>query len=152
MNYSYNRAHDDAQRQARRHALDLQWAKERRRQHDRDLARARRLLATKPLVLAQKTVLVAVLLLALVAAGLWLVEDAPIAGYWKDDLLWLGLTLTVGILIGALVSLLRIHSRREAAQKLVRAHPVKRVHTQYHIEQSTHSFVAARAEVFSTRG
>jgi hypothetical protein len=152
VNYSYNRAHDDAQRQARRHALDVQWAKERRRRHDRELARARRLLATKPLVLAQKTVLVAVLLLAVIAAGAWLVEDARIAGYWKDDLLWLALIATVGVLVGTLVSLVRIHGRREAALKLVRAHPVKRVHTQYHIEQSAHSWVAARAEVFSTRG
>ena len=151
MNYSYNIAHDDAQLRARRHALDVQWAKERRRKHDRDLARARQLLATKPIVLAGRTIAVSVGLLAVIAAGVWLIQDARIPALWASDLLWLALTLTVGVLIGTLVSLVRIHSRRAAAEKLVRAHPAKKVHTQYHIEQSAHRFVAARAEVFSTR-
>ena len=152
MNHSYNRAHDEAQRRARRHALDLQWAKERRRRHDRELARARRLLAIRPLVLAQKTVFVAIGLLAVIAAGVWFVRDAGIPNVWTTDILWLALALMIAVLIGTLVSLVRIHSRREAAQKLVRAHPEKKVRTQYHIEQSTHSFVSARAEVYSTRG
>ncbi len=152
MNYSYNRAHDDAQRLARRHALDLQWAKERRRQQDRELARARRLLDAKPIVLAQKTVLASAVLLIVVGAGAWLVEGAGLPAVLTADTLWLALGTTVGVLIGTLVSLVRIRSRRSAAQKLVRAHPVRKVHTQYHIEQSTHRFVAARAEVFLTRG
>ncbi len=152
MNYSYNIAHDDAQRQARRHALDVQWAKERRRQHDRELARARLLLASKPIALAQKTVLIAATMLVVIGSGVWLVQDAGLPAVVTADTLWLALGVTVAVLIAALASLVRIHSRREAALKLVRAHPVKKVHTQYHVEQSTHRWVAARAEVFITRG
>ena len=55
---SYNPAHDKAQLLARRHERDLHWAKERRRQHEREAAEARATLAARPLRLARACELV----------------------------------------------------------------------------------------------
>ncbi|MGH1525221.1 hypothetical protein ACRAWC_14730 [Leifsonia sp. L25] len=66
---SYDRAHDDAQRLARRHERDLHWAKERRRQQEREIVAASALLASSPWALARRTVLVSGSLLAVVAVA-----------------------------------------------------------------------------------
>ena len=75
-NYAYNRAHDEAHRLARRHERDLHWAKERRRQHERQIGEALLLVATKPLVLARKTLLITALLLLVIVGGQWFVQNA----------------------------------------------------------------------------
>ena len=113
--YTYNRAHDDAHLLARRHERDLQWAKERRRQHERELGEARLLLATKPVALAAKTITVTVLVLLAIAGADWFVQSVqpprrvdahhPVRGAGPGR----------RRSRGALVSLRRLSARRSAA-------------------------------------
>ena len=73
---AYDRAHDDAQRLARRHERDLHWAKERRRQQEREIAEAAALLAIPALTLARRTLVVSAVLLALTGFALDLAFNA----------------------------------------------------------------------------
>jgi len=73
---AYDRAHDDAQRLARRHERDLHWAKERRRQQEREIAEAAALLAIPALTLARRTLVVSAVLLALTGVALDLAFNA----------------------------------------------------------------------------
>ncbi|RDV46014.1 hypothetical protein DOE76_04305, partial [Leifsonia sp. ku-ls] len=67
---TYNHAHDRAQLLARRHERDLHWAKERRRQQEREAAEARALLAVSPLRLARAALWTTAAALA-ATAGAW---------------------------------------------------------------------------------
>ena len=69
--HAYDRAHDAAQRLNRRHERDLHWAKERRRQQEREIAEATELLATSRFALVGTAIVVDVVLLAAIGAGLW---------------------------------------------------------------------------------
>jgi hypothetical protein len=150
-NYAYNRAHDDANRLARRHERDLQWAKERRRQQEREIGEALLLVATKPLTLARKTVLRSLALLVVIVGGDWFVESTGILADWMQVIHWVAVALIVAVLVGALVSLLKLKARLGAARTLLRANGARLAHTQYHINESVHLFVDSRVEVHNTR-
>jgi hypothetical protein len=150
-NYAYNRAHDDANRLARRHERDLQWAKERRRKQERELGEALLLVATRPLTLARKTVLRSLALLVVIVGGDWFVESA---GIFPDRMLvihWVAVALIVAVLLAALVSLTKLKARLGAARTLLRTNQARLAHTQYHINESVHLFVDSRVEVHNTR-
>ncbi len=149
--YTYNRAHDDAHLLARRHERDLQWAKERRRQHERELGEARLLLATKPIALAAKTITITVAMLLAIAGAYWFVQSVQLPGEWMPTIQYGAIALVVVVLIGALVSLRRISARRAAARALLDTHAARLAHTQYHIGESVHSFIDARVDVRNTR-
>jgi hypothetical protein len=149
--YAYNRAHDDAHRLARRHERDLRWAKERRRQHERDLGEARLMLATSSAAHARKTLLITVALLLVIVGGEWLADAMGALGDWKSVVQWAAAALVVAVLVGAVVSLLKVRRRLQAARTLVRNHDARLAHTQYQISESVHRFVDARVEVLNTR-
>jgi hypothetical protein len=150
-NYAYNRAHDDANRLARRHERDLQWAKERRRQQEREIGEALLLVATKPLTLARKTVLRSLASLVVIVGGDWFVESAGFVADWMPVIHWVAVSLIVAVLVGALVSLLKLKARLGAARTLLRSNGAQLAHTQYHINESVHLFVDSRVEVHNTR-
>ncbi|GAA1448581.1 hypothetical protein [Leifsonia poae] len=149
--YTYNRAHDDAHLLARRHERDLQWAKERRRQHERELGEARLLLATKPIALAAKTITVSVLMLLAIAGADWFVQSVRLPAEWMPTIQYGALALVVAVLVGALISLRRVRARRSAASALLATHSARLAHTQYHIGESVHSFIDAKVDVHNTR-
>ncbi|MGN7799818.1 hypothetical protein [Leifsonia sp. 22587] len=146
---SYNPAHDRAQLLARRHERDLHWAKERRRQHERETAEARALLAAHPLAVARTTLWTSGVLLALVA-GAWGLALAA-APAWMALVDAAAAVLACAVLVGAAVSLGRLRARRAAARALLHAREVRLSHTQYHIHESVHSFIDARVDVVNTR-
>ncbi|MGO4533822.1 hypothetical protein [Leifsonia sp. 2MCAF36] len=150
MNTSYNRAHDQAQLLARRHERDLHWAKERRRQHEREAAEARVLLATNPLRLAGTTLWTAGALLV-AAAGAWGLAIAAAPSFWALIVDAIGVAFALVVLLGAAVSLNRVRRRRAAARSLLHAREARLSHTQFHIHESVHSFIGARVEVVNTR-
>ncbi len=151
MNHTYNRAHDEAQRRARRHERDLRWATERRRQHERKIADARRLLAVKPIVAAGKVPPVTAALLLLIIGGYWAVQSARVPAVWLGDAQWLAVGLAVAVLVGAVSALRKVRARRDAARAILRTHAARVAHTQYHVVESVHSFVGARVDAHSTR-
>ncbi|GAA2054000.1 hypothetical protein [Leifsonia soli] len=146
----YNHAHDRAQLLARRHERDLHWAKERRRQHERENAEARALLATHPLRLAGATLWTSAAALAAIGAG-WAVALAVTAPGWQAAMDVAGATLTLAVLLASTISLARIRGRRAAARALLRSRDARLSHTQYHIHESVHSFIDARVDVVNTR-
>lgn len=149
--YAYNRAHDDAHRLARRHERDLRWAKERRRKHERELGEARLMLATSPAAHARKTMLTTVALLVVIVGGEWLADATGVFGPGQALLQWAAAALVVGVLVGAVVSLLKVRRRLQAARTLVGNHDARLTHIQYQITESVHHFVDARVEVLNTR-
>ncbi|WP_431278879.1 hypothetical protein [Leifsonia poae] len=149
--YAYNRAHDEAHRLARRHERDLHWAKERRRQHEREIGEAMLLVATKPATLARKTMLVSTILLIVIVGGDGFIESTGAFAAWLPIVHWAAVALVVGVLIGALISLLKLRNRIQAARTLVRSNDARLAHTQYHINESVHLFVDSRTEVHNTR-
>lgn len=151
MNQPYNHAHDHAQRLARRHERDLLWAKERRRQREREIASARRLLATKRTTLARKTVQITSILLLVIVVGTWCLSSIGLPDVWMTRVLWLAAALVVTVLIGTLMSLFKVKARRAAARSVLRSHAARLSHTQYHIDESVHSFVDSRVDVWNTR-
>jgi hypothetical protein len=148
---SYDRAHDDARRLARRHERDLHWAKERRRQQERELVAASALLASTRWSLARRTVLISGGLLVAVAVALGFAAAADLPSGWLLLADAVGIALAVTVLIGATVSLVGVRSRMEAARALVESHEARLSHTQYHIHESVHTFIDAHVEVVNTR-
>ena len=146
----YNHAHDRAQLLARRHERDLHWAKERRRQHERENAEARALIATHPLRLARTTLWTAAAALVVIGAG-WAVALTVTAPGWSAAVDGAGAALAVVVLFAAAISLGRIRARRAAARALLRSREARLSHTQYHIHESVHSFIDARVDVVNTR-
>lgn len=147
---SYNHAHDRAQLLARRHERDLHWAKERRRQQEREAAEARALLAVSPLRLARAALWTAALSLVAIG-GAWVAALALLGPAWSAVADGVATVLALGVLLGAAIALGRIRSRRAAARTLLRAREVRLSHTQYHIHESVHSFIDARVDVVNTR-
>lgn len=147
---SYNHAHDRAQLLARRHERDLHWAKERRRQQEREAAEARALLAVSPLRLARTTLWTAGLTLVVIA-GAWAGALALLGPAWSAVVDGGATALALAVLVGAAVALGRIRSRRAAARAVLHAREVRLSHTQYHIHESVHSFIDARVDVVNTR-
>jgi hypothetical protein len=147
---SYNHAHDRAQLLARRHERDLHWAKERRRQEEREAAAARVLLATHPLRLARRTLWTTGVLLVVVAAG-WAVALTQLTPEWAALADGAAAALALAVLLGASAALGRLRARRAAAHALLHARDARLAHTQYHIHESVHSFIDARVDVVNTR-
>ena len=147
---SYNRAHDQAQLLARRHERDLHWAKERRRQQERETAEARALLAESPLRLARSTFWTAGALLV-AATGAWGLALAVLSPSLALIVDAAGVAFALTVLIGAAVSLGRLQARRTAARALLHAREARLSHTQFHIHESVHSFIGARVDVVNTR-
>lgn len=147
---SYNHAHDKAQLLARRHERDLHWAKERRRQHERETAEARAVLAAHPLRLARTTLWTAGALLVAVA-GAWVAALALLPAGWQGIVDAAATASAVAVLVGGTVGLGRVRSRRAAARALLRAREARLSHTQFHIHESVHSFIDARVDVVNTR-
>ena len=147
---SYNHAHDRAQLLARRHERDLHWAKERRRQQEREAAEARALLAVSPLRLARAALWTAALSLVAIG-GAWVAALALLGPAWSAVADGVATVLALSVLLGAAIALGRIRSRRAAARTLLRAREVRLSHTQYHIHESVHSFIDARVDVVNTR-
>ena len=146
----YNHAHDRAQLLARRHERDLHWAKERRRQHERENAEARALLATHPLRLARVTLWTAGTALVVIGAA-WAVALAVTAPEWQAAVDSAGAALALAVLLASAISLGRLRARRAAARALLRSRDARLSHTQYHIHESVHSFIDARVDVVNTR-
>ncbi|WP_431219797.1 hypothetical protein [Leifsonia xyli] len=147
---SYNHAHDRAQLLARRHERDLHWAKERRRQQERAAAEARALLAAHPLRLARPTLWTAGVSLVVVAGG-WLLAVGAVTPAWSAVVDGVAMALAVAVLVGATVAIGRLQSRRAAARVLLRSREARLSHTQFHIQESVHSFIDARVDVVNTR-
>ncbi|MFP3467438.1 hypothetical protein [Leifsonia sp. SIMBA_070] len=147
---SYNAAHDKAQLLARRHERDLHWAKERRRQHERETAEARALLAIRPLRAAAPTLWASAGALA-VTAGAWLAALAALSPSWAVMGDGGAAAVAVVILLVAAASLGRLRARRAAARELLRIRDARLSHTQYHIHESVHSYIGARVDVVNTR-
>lgn len=138
---SYNRAHDDARRQLRRHERDLQWAKDRRRQQERELAEARALLAANWPALIWTQLVVAGVLLVAVAAMVWgVLNSGLLAGAGIVAAIG-GAIVAVIVLAGLATSLVKLHARRDAARQLVQVRDARLAHTQFHIEESLGSFI-----------
>lgn len=148
---SYDRAHDDAQRLARRHERDLHWAKERRRQQEREIVAASALLATSPWALARRAVLVSGSLLVAVAVAVGFATQAHLPAGWLLLADAVAIAVAVTVLICAAVALASVRSRRAAARALVHSHDARLSHTQYHISESVHTFIDAHTEVVATR-
>ncbi|MEY9953980.1 hypothetical protein [Leifsonia sp. EB34] len=148
---AYDRAHDDAQRLARRHERDLHWAKERRRQQEREVVAASALLASSRWALARRTVLVSGSLLAAVAVAAGFASASHLPAGWLLLADAVAIALAVTVLICATVALAGIRSRRAVARRLVESHDARLSHTQYHIRESVHTFIDAHAEVVNTR-
>ncbi len=151
MNQVSNRAHDSAQLLVRRLERDLRWAKDRRRQHEREIEDARRLLAAKPITLAGRTPHFTAVSLLVIVGGYWVAQSAGVPAGWMTIILWLAVALAVAVFVGALVALLTVRARRADARTVLASHAARFSHTQYHIEQSAHSYVGARAEAHHTR-
>lgn len=148
---AYDRAHDDAQRLARRHERDLHWAKERRRQQEREIAEAAALLAIPAATLARRTLIVSAALLLAAGAGMEVAAGAGLTPGWLLIAGAAAVAVVLTVLIGAAVSLLGIRSRRSAARAVLHSRDARLSHTQYHIHESVHSFIDSHVEVVNTR-
>ena len=151
VNQVHNRAHDSAHLLVRRLERDLRWAKDRRRQHEREIEDARRLLATPPISLAGKTAQFACIALLLVVGGYWAAVGSGVPGRWMTIVLWVASALALAVFVSTLVSLVRLRNRRAAAQKVLDSHAARFAHTQYHLSESVHSYIGARGELHNTR-
>ncbi|WP_348789032.1 hypothetical protein [Leifsonia sp. NPDC080035] len=149
--HAYDHARDQAQRLARRHERDLHWAKERRRQHERETAAAVALLATSRAALARRTVVVSLILLIGIAAALAVALAAGLPAFWPEIAESVATVAAAGVLIGAFVSLQRIRARRSAARDLLHSREARLSHTQFHIHESVHSYIDSHGEVVGTR-
>jgi hypothetical protein len=147
----YDRAHDDAQRLARRHERDLHWAKERRRQQEREIAAATALLASSPLALARRTLLVCGVLLTAIALGSVAALEAGLRPEWLLLAGAVAVASGMTVLICAAASLAGIRERRAAARAVLRSRDARLSHTQYRIRESVHAFLESRADVVETR-
>jgi hypothetical protein len=147
----HNHAHDSAQLLVRRLERDLHWAKDRRRQHEREIEDARRVLAAKPLVLAGRAPQVAAVSLLVIGGGYWAASMAGIPAGWMVIVLWLAVALAVAVLAGALVALLRVRSRRAAAREVLASHATRLSHTQYHLNKAVHAYIDAHVEARNIR-
>ncbi|WP_285114517.1 hypothetical protein [Leifsonia sp. fls2-241-R2A-40a] len=147
---SYNHAHDKAQLLARRHERDLHWAKERRRQHERESAEARAVLAARPLRLARSALWSGGSLLAVTAAA-WAVALTVVEPSWSAVVDGAGALVVLAVVVAVGVALGRIRARRAAARALLHSRGDRLSHTQYHIHESVHSFIDARVDVVNTR-
>lgn len=148
---AYDRAHDEAQRLARRHERDLHWAKERRRQQEREIAAAAALLASSPLALARRTLVVSGVLLAAIAAGAGFALAGALPSAWLLTADSAAAVLAAIVLCSAAVSLVRIRARRAAARAVLHSRDARLSHTQYHIHESVHSFIDSHVDVVNTR-
>ncbi|HEV7183495.1 MAG: hypothetical protein ACHP7F_07225 [Actinomycetales bacterium] len=150
MNHSspYNRAFDSARQPASR---DPRWAQERRRQHDRQVGEAMLLLATKPVTLARKTVVVSGTMLLIILGGEWLALRAAFLADWVPLIQWATVAASVAVLIGALVSLLKLRARRETARVFLRANQGRFAQTQYPATESVPSFNDSTADARNIR-
>ena len=147
---SFNHAHDRAQLLARRHERDLHWAKERRRQQERETAEARALLAANPLRLARGILWTSGLLLAVLAGG-WILGLNVLSASWGVMLDGVAAAAAVAVLVGACAALGRLQARRTAARELLRSREARLSHTQFHIHESVHGYIGARVDVVNTR-
>lgn len=147
----YDRAHDDAQRLARRHERDLHWAKERRRQQEREIAEAAALLAIPALTLARRTLIVSAAVLAVTGVGLEFTVNAGLPSGWVLIAGAAAVAIALTVVICAAASLLGIRSRRAAARTTLHSRDARLSHTQYHIRESVHSFIDSHVEVVNTR-
>ncbi|NEN05441.1 hypothetical protein G3T36_06115 [Diaminobutyricibacter tongyongensis] len=147
----HNPTHDSAQLLVRRLERDLRWAKDRRRQHEREIEEARRLLEAKPLALAGKTPQVSLVALLVIAGGYWAAVGARVPAGWMTIVQWLAVALLLGVLAGALASLLRARARRAAARTVLATHAARLAHTQYHLNQAVHAYVDAHVEARNAR-
>jgi hypothetical protein len=148
---AYDRAHDEAQRLARRHERDLHWAKERRRQQEREIAEAAALLAVPASTLARRTLVVSVVLLVMTGAGFDFALTAGLSSGWLLLAGAAAVAIVLTVAICASVSLLGIRSRRAAARIALHSRDARLSHTQYHIHESVHSFIDSHVEVVNTR-
>lgn len=148
---AYDRAHDDAQRLARRHERDLHWAKERRRQQEREIAEAAALLAVPALTLARRTLIVSAALLAVTGVALDLAANAGLPSGWMLIAGAAAVAVALTVVICAAASLAGLRARRRAARTVLHSRDARLSHTQYHIHESVHSFIDSHAEVVNTR-
>ena len=147
----YNHTHDSAQLLVRRLERDLRWAKDRRRQHEREIEEARRLLAAKPIALAGKTPQVIGVSILVIVAGSWAALGGGVPERWMSIVLWVAAALTVAVLVGGLVSLFRVRARRAAAREVLASHAARLSHTQYHLNQAVHAYVDAHVVARNAR-
>ncbi|KRC52369.1 hypothetical protein ASE16_04930 [Leifsonia sp. Root227] len=148
---SYNHAHDEARRQLRRHERDLQWAKDRRRQQERELAEARALLAASPATLVWAPLAIAAFLIVGDAVMVWGVLNSSLLGTSGFIVAWAGVVVGAVVLIQLAVSLTKLNARRRAAQQLVQLRDARLSHTQFHIEESLGSFIDGHQVARATR-
>ncbi|MGJ4846583.1 hypothetical protein [Leifsonia sp. Le1] len=148
---SYNHAHDEARRQLRRHERDLQWAKDRRRQQERELAEARALLAASPATLVWTPLTIAAVLLVADAVLVWGVLNSSLLGSTGFIAVWAGAAFAAIVIAKVTVSLVRLHGRRRAARKRVQVRDARLAHTQFHIEESLASFIDGHQVARATR-
>ncbi len=151
MNQVYNPTHDSAQLLVRRLERDVRWAKDRRRKHEREIDDARRLLATKPLALAGRTPHATVISMLVIVGGYWAALRSGVPEGWMTIILWLASALAFAVFVAALVALLTVRARRAAARKVLDSHAARLAHTQYHINESVHSYLDARVELRNAR-
>jgi formate-dependent nitrite reductase membrane component NrfD len=147
----HNHVHDSAQLLVRRLERDLRWAKDRRRQHERELADARRILATKPIALAGRAPQLAGISLLAIVGGFWAARSAGVPAGWMVIVLWLAVGLATAVCVGALVALLRVRSRRAAARRVLDSHSARLSHTQYHLNNTVHAYIDAHVEARNAR-
>jgi hypothetical protein len=147
----YNPTHDSAQLLVRRLERDLHWAKDRRRQHEREIEDARRVLAMNPIVLAGMTPLVAAVSILVTVGGCWAALSGGVPERWASVVLWVAVALTVAVVTASLVSLLQVRARRAAARNVVESHEARLAHTQYHLNQAVHSYIDAHVEARNAR-
>lgn len=148
---AYDRAHDDAQRLARRHERDLHWAKERRRQQEREIAEAAALLAVPALTLARRTLIVSTATLVVTGVVLDIAANAGLPSGWMLITGAAAVAVALTVVICATASLSGLRSRRAAARTVLHSRDARLSHTQYHIHESVHSFIDSHAEVVNTR-
>lgn len=147
----HNPTHDGAQLLVRRLERDLRWAKDRRRQHEREIEDARRLLASHPLALTGRAPQIAVISVLVIVGVFWAAVSAGVPHRWMPIVLWVAVALLVAVLIGVLVSLLKVRARRVAARAVLQSHAARLSHTQYHLNQAVHAYVDAHVEARNAR-
>ena len=148
---AYDRAHDAAQRLNRRHERDLHWARERRRQQEREFAEAAELLQTGRFALVRRTVVVDAMLLLAIGVGLWAAAAASLTETWSVVVGVAAGVAAAGVLTSAVVSLGRLRSRRAAARALLESREARLAHTRFQLTESMHSYVDSYSEVVGTR-
>jgi hypothetical protein len=109
------------------------------------------LLATKPVTLARKTVVVSGTMLLIILGGEWLALRAAFLADWVPLIQWATVAASVAVLIGALVSLLKLRARRETARVFLRANQGRFAQTQYPATESVPSFNDSTADARNIR-